>query len=335
MKKKTFIIAEAGVNHNGDVKLAKRMIDAASSAGADAVKFQTFRAEFMVCANAQKAEYQKRGGGASESQHDMLRKLELSKSTHAELIKHCAERGIIFLSSPFDLQSVDLIRGFDLEVVKVPSGELTNLPYLRAVGSLEKRIYLSTGMSTLSEIHDAIAVLMSVGMRKNDIVALHCNSAYPTPYEDVNLRAMISIKESCGVDVGYSDHTMGIEVSVAAVAVGAVAIEKHFTLDRTMEGPDHLASIEPEELKRLVTAIRNVENSLGDGKKQPSPSETENRNVCRKSIVAARDIVKGEKLSVENITTKRPAGGISPMEWDSVIGRVAMRDFGKDEVIVI
>ncbi len=328
-----FIIAEAGVNHNGSLDLAKQLIDAAVDAGADAVKFQTFKAENLVSKNAQKADYQKETTDASESQFDMIKKLELNVANHQELMVYCQEKNIVFLSTPFDYDSIDLLNNLGLQIFKIPSGEITNLPYLRHIGSLNKQIILSTGMSNLQEIESALNVLIDAGTLKDDITVLHANTMYPTPMEDVNLNAMQTIRREFGIAVGYSDHTLGIEVDIAAVAMGASVIEKHFTLDKDMNGPDHKASLEPEELKAMVLAIRNIEKALGNNKKRPTPSENVNIDIVRKSIVASKDIQKGDLLTEENITTKRPGGGISPMQWDKVIGSVASKGYNADELI--
>lgn len=332
---RTFIIAEAGVNHNGSLEIARKLIDAAVEARADAVKFQTFKAERLVSRSALKAEYQKKTTDTDESQFDMIKRLELNEDAHKGLMGYCRDKGIIFLSSPFDLESIDLLNKLGIEIFKIPSGEITNLPYLRNIGRLEKKVILSTGMADLEEIGNAINVLTECGTRKDDITVLHCNTEYPTPFEDVNLVAMLTIRDVFKVKVGYSDHTPGIEAPVAAVALGAEVIEKHFTLDKRMKGPDHKASLEPDELKAMVHAIRNIEKALGDGVKKPSPSELKNKPVVRKSIIAARDIRKGETFTEGNITVKRPGTGISPMEWDKVIGSKAVRDFQKDEIIEI
>ena len=332
--KKTFIIAEAGVNHNGSLELAKNLVDAAIEAGADAVKFQTFKAERIVSKNAEKAAYQIQTTNATESQLDMIRRLELSTTAHKELSQYCGEKEIQFLSSPFDLESIDLLASLGLTIFKIPSGEITNLPYLRKVGFLKKEIILSTGMADLGEIEDALDVLMEAGTELENITVLHCNTEYPTPFEDVNLRAMLTIKAAFpGIQVGYSDHTRGIEVPIAAVAMGAAIIEKHFTLDKNMEGPDHKASLEPDGLKTMVHAIRNIEKALGSGIKKPSNSEFKNIPIARKSIVAARDILKGEVFSEENITAKRPGRGISPMRWDEMIGQKAIKNYQRDDLI--
>ncbi len=328
-----FIIAEAGVNHNGSVDLAKQLIDVASNSGADAVKFQTFKAENLVSKNTQKAEYQKQTTNASESQFDMIKKLELDVDTHKELITYCQEKDIMFLSTPFDHDSIDLLSSLGLHIFKIPSGEITNLPYLRYIGSLDKQVVLSTGMSNLQEVEDALTILINAGTSKENITILHANTMYPTPMEDVNLNAMLTIQQEFGVAVGYSDHTLGIEVDIAAVAMGASIIEKHFTLDKTMNGPDHKASLEPDELKAMVLSIRNIEKALGSYEKKPSPSESINIDIARKSIVSNQIIKKGDMLSDKNITTKRPGTGISPMEWDKVIGTVATKNYQVDDLI--
>jgi len=328
-----FIIAEAGVNHNGSVDLARKLIDVASTSGADAVKFQTFKAETLVAKNTQKADYQKQTTDESESQFDMIKKLELDVDTHKELIDYCQEKNIMFLSTPFDHESIDLLSDLGLQTFKIPSGEITNLPYLRHIGSLEKKVILSTGMSNLEEVGDALNILINAGTPKDNITVLHANTMYPTPMEDVNLNAMLTIQKEFGVDVGYSDHTLGIEVDIATVAMGASCIEKHFTLDKTMDGPDHKASLEPEELKAMVGAIRNIEKAMGNGEKKPSLSESVNIGVVRKSIVASQNINKGEVLTEKNIAVKRPGNGISPMKWDSVIGSIATKNYNTDDLI--
>jgi len=332
---KTMIIAEAGVNHNGDMALAKRLVDVAAEAGADFVKFQTFKAENLVTVSAEKAQYQKSLTGESESQFEMIRKLELDCPAHEALIEYCTLRGIRFLSTAFDHDSIQLLAELDIPLFKIPSGEITNLPYLRHIGSMGKPVIMSTGMATLDEVQAAMVVLLGAGCRKDDLTILHCTTEYPSPMADVNLRAMLTMRDELGVKVGYSDHTVGIEIPIAAVAMGACVIEKHFTLDRTLPGPDHAASLEPEELKAMVAAIRNIEQAMGDGIKKPSLCEEKNLPIVRKSIVAARDIRKGERFSVENLAVKRPGTGISPMEWDSVVGRVADRDYSKDDLIII
>lgn len=328
---RVFIIAEAGVNHNGDINIAKKLVDEAVLAGADAVKFQTFKAENLVCRNASKAEYQLDTTDKDETQFDMLKKLELTEKMHVELIDYCKNRDIMFLSTPFDIDSLHYLVNLGLDIIKIPSGEITNYPLLREVGKTKKKVILSSGMSTLNEIKNAKRVLMEFGCK--DLIILHCNTEYPTPYQDVNLKAMNTIREELGVRVGYSDHTQGITVPIAAVALGAEVIEKHFTLNRNMIGPDHRASLEPDELKEMIRAIRNVEASLGDGVKKPSESEKKNIKIARKSIVAKCNIAKGALLNGENLTTKRPGTGISPMEWDYVIGQKAKRDFDMDEMI--
>lgn len=331
---KVFIIAEAGVNHNGDIKLAKKLIDVACIAGVDAVKFQTFKAINLVSKNAQKAEYQKKNmSDGDDSQFNMLKKLELDIDTHKELIAYCNSNKIMFLSTPFDHDSIELLNDLGLQIFKIPSGEITNLPYLRHIGKLNKKIILSTGMADMGEIEDALDVLVNAGTKKENITVLHANTMYPTPMEDVNLRAMITIGEAFDVAFGYSDHTLGIEVPIAAVAMGATCIEKHFTLDCTMDGPDHKASLEPDELKAMVKAIRNIELALGSSIKKPSKSEMPNIQIARKSIVAKSGIKKGEILSEENLTIKRPAKGINPMRWDEVIGTIAIKDYSEDELI--
>ena len=328
-----FIIAEAGVNHNGSVELAKQLIDVAFEAGADAVKFQTFKAENIASKNAPKAEYQKQTTDVSESQFDMLKKLELDVETHKELITYCKQKDIIFLSTPFDHESIGLLCDLGLQIFKIPSGEITNLPYLKHVGSLSEQVILSTGMSTLEEVGDALNVLTNAGTLKENITVLHANTMYPTPMEDVNLNAMLTMQKEFGLAIGYSDHTLGIEVDIAAVVMGASIIEKHFTLDKTMEGPDHEASLEPEELKEMVTSIRNIEKALGSSEKKPSPSESLNIKVVRKSIIANQNIKKGDLLTDKNIAVKRPGGGISPMQWDEIIGAAASKDYNADELI--
>lgn len=331
---KTLIIAEAGVNHNGDMSLAKELIAAAAEAGADLVKFQTFIAANIISRSAPKAEYQKGATDPQESQQEMVRKLELTRENHLELIAECQKQGIGFFSTAFDQDSIDLLEELGgSNIVKVPSGELTNLPYLRYLTRHGKRVLLSTGMANLGEIEAAINVVEQAGTPREKITVLHCTTEYPTPMEDVNLRAMFNIGKAFGVSVGYSDHTPGIEVPIAAVALGATVIEKHFTLDRNLPGPDHRASLEPEELKAMVQGIRNIEKALGDGVKRPSPSELKNKPIARKSLVAARPIKAGEAFSEDNLMAKRPGTGISPMQWDEVIGRTAPRDFSEDELI--
>ncbi|MFW2612215.1 N-acetylneuraminate synthase [Aliarcobacter butzleri] len=330
---KVFIIAEAGVNHNGSIELAKKLIDVASESGVDAVKFQTFKAENLVSKNAQKAEYQKQTTDKNESQFDMIKKLELDVDTHKELMLYCKTKNIMFLSTPFDHDSIDLLSDLGLEIFKIPSGEITNLPYLRHIGRLNKKVILSTGMADIGEIEDALDVLIAAGTKKENITVLHANTMYPTPMEDVNLKAMVTIGNTFDIAFGYSDHTLGIEVDIAAVAMGACCIEKHFTLDKTMEGPDHKASLEPDELKAMVKAIRNIELALGSCVKKPSKSEIPNMKIGRKSIVAKIDIKKGEILSENNIAIKRPGNGISPMRWDEIIGTIATKDYKEDDLI--
>ena len=335
MNKKVFIIAEAGVNHNGNVEIAKKMIDVAVEAGSDAVKFQTFKAEKIISKFAPKAEYQKKTTDSNESQFDMIKRLELDADAHRELISYCEKKAILFLSTPFDLESIELLDELSLEIFKIPSGEIINLPYLRKIGSLRKKIIMSTGMADLEEIGNALNILTKAGTPKKNITVLHCNTEYPTQFEDVNLLAMLRIRNAFKVHVGYSDHTLGIEVPIAAVVLGATVIEKHFTLDKTMEGPDHKASLGPGELKAMVSTIRNVEKALGDAIKRPSISELKNKTVVRKSIVAARCIKREEVFTEENITVKRPGIGMNPMQWDKIVGEKAKRDFKKDELIEI
>ena len=333
MPNRTLIIAEAGVNHNGDIKIAKQLIDVAADCGADYVKFQTFSADRIVTKSADKAEYQKQSSDSSESQFEMLKRLELSVEMHLELIEHCEHRSIKFLSTGFDIQSVDLLVGLGLNLVKIPSGEITNLPLLRHIGSLDLPVILSSGMSTMKEIGDALLILEQTGLPRAQITVLHCTTEYPTPMDEVNLRAMNSIRNTLGVAVGYSDHTLGIEVSVAAVALGASVIEKHFTIDRSLPGPDHKASSEPVELVAMVKAIRNIEVALGSDVKEPTMSEIKNAHIARKSILASQKIEKGEILSTVNLVVKRPGNGVSPMLWDRLIGQVATRTYLPDEMI--
>ncbi len=328
-----FIIAEAGINHNGLIENAYKLIDIAVEAGVDAVKFQTFKAKNLVTKNADKADYQKQTTNKSETQFEMINKLELDIDAHKKIIKYCKAKDIIFLSSPFDHDSIDLLNELGVEIIKIPSGEITNLPYLRHIGSLSKQLILSTGMSTLEEVSGALTILIDAGMKKENITILHANTMYPTPMEDVNLNAMLTIQREFDIAVGYSDHTLGIEVDIAAVTMGASIIEKHFTLDNSMKGPDHKASLEPEELKAMVVAIRNTEKALGDGFKIPSKSEKPNMINARKSIVANQTIKKGDILTEENIVVKRPGSGISPMNWDEVIGSIAEKDYLIDEII--
>lgn len=328
---RVYIIAEAGVNHNGQFKIAKRMIDEAAKAGADAVKFQTFKAEYLVSRQAPKAQYQIDTTGAKETQLVMLKKLELTRDEFMELAEYAKEVNIDFLSTPFDLESIGFLQSFTMPYWKIPSGEITNRPYLAKIAETNKPVILSTGMSTMEEIEEALTLFNEYD--RSMITLLHCNTQYPTPFEDVNLKAMKAIRNRFGVRVGYSDHTLGIEIPIAAVAMGAAVIEKHFTLDREMEGPDHKASLQPEELKTMVKVIRNVETALGSEEKKPSPSEVKNRIIARKSIVAKRDIRKGEIFTEDNITTKRPGDGISPMRWHEVLGKAAKKVFLEDEKI--
>ena len=330
---KTLIIAEAGVNHNGSLELAFELIDAASEAGADIVKFQTFKAENLVTKSAAKADYQLGTTDVQETQFEMIKKLELSYDMHLKLISKCKEKGIRFSSTGFDASSVDLLIELGVDFLKIPSGEITNLPYLRHVGSKGLPIILSTGMCTMQEVRNALEVLEEDGSKKSDITVLHCNTEYPTPMEDVNLLAMLSIEKELGVKVGYSDHTLGIEVPIAAAAMGATVIEKHFTLDRGMEGPDHAASLEPGELKKMVDSIRNIEKALGDREKKPSVSEKKNIAIARKSIVANKPIMIGEVFDEHNLTVKRPGTGISPMYWDNILGTKSKKMYNPDELI--
>lgn len=330
---KTLIIAEAGVNHNGRIEHALRMIDIASDAGVDAVKFQTYKAENVMTGWAPKAAYQKETTNNAESQLEMVRKYELNQEAHQKLIAYCKTKGCMFMSTPHDMNSIDLLSDLGLNIFKIPSGEITDLPYLRKIGKLGKKVILSTGMADMTEIRSALEVLVNSGTRKEDITVLHCTTNYPTNFSNVNLLAMRSIGDELGVKVGFSDHTVGIEASVAAVALGAIVIEKHFTLDKNMEGPDHKASVDPSELRSMVRAIRNIEVALGSCRKVLLASEIDNLRIVRKSIVAAKDIKKGELFSEDNITVKRPATGISPMEWDNIIGMSSGRDFAQDELI--
>ena len=331
---KTIIIAEAGVNHNGDIDLAKKLVVEAAAAGADLVKFQTFLANKIVSSTAPKAEYQKRTTDSGESQFEMIQKLELSRESHEVLIEECRRQGIGFFSTAFDSESFDMLLDLGcVNLIKIPSGEITNLPLLRYMTRFGKPVLLSTGMANLGEVESAIQVIEASGTPRQLITILHCTTEYPTPMKDVNLRAMVSMKQAFGVQVGYSDHTPGIEVAIAAAALGATVIEKHFTLDRNLPGPDHKASLEPHELKAMVNAIRNIEVALGDGIKQPSCSELINKPIARKSIVARREINVGELFSEDNLAAKRPGTGISPMCWDGIIGKIARRNFAVDELI--
>ena len=328
----TLIIAEAGVNHNGDINLAKKLIDVASEAGVDYVKFQTFKAENLVQRNAKKASYQIDNTDNAGSQFTMLKKLELSNENHNILIEYCKLKNVKILSTAFDFESIEFLKD-KLDFYKIPSGEITNLPYLEKVAKLGLSVVMSTGMANMQEVKEAFSVLLKNGLKKEDITILHCNTEYPTPMEDVNLTAMLSIEKELGVKIGYSDHTLGIEVPIAAVAMGATVIEKHFTLDRNMEGPDHKASLEPGELIAMVTAIRNIELALGDGIKKPSKSEQKNILIARKSIVAIDDIKKGDIFTEENISVKRPGNGISAMKWHDVLGSSAEKNYNEDELI--
>ncbi len=332
-QKRVFIIAEAGDNHNGSYENALKLVDKAVEAGADCVKFQTFITENVISKFAEKAEYQKENTNAEETQFEMVKKLELSFDEFRKIKEYCDEKKILFLSTPFDLDSIDFLQSIDTPFWKIPSGEITNLPYLIKIAKTGKDIIMSTGMCQMEEIKEALEILKENGAGK--VTLLHCNTEYPTPFCDVNLNAMKTIKEECHVQVGYSDHTIGIEVPIAAVAMGACVIEKHFTLDKNMEGPDHKASLEPEELKEMVTGIRNIEKAMGNGKKCPSESEQKNIIIARKSIVANCNIKKGEILTEDKLYIKRPGNGISPMKWYEVIGKEAVKDFKKDELIVL
>jgi len=335
--KKTIIIAEAGVNHNGSLTNAFLLVDAAKEAGVDYVKFQTFKADKLVSSTAKKANYQiVNTNNVEETQLDMLKKLELSHQDHEELLKYCKSKNINFFSTAFDLDSLKYLAEIGLKIVKIPSGELTNLPYLRLAATLFQEIIISTGMATMCEIKDAVSVFLSSGIKKENITILHCNTEYPTPMVDVNLKAMHSISKEFNVNIGYSDHTLGIEVPIAAVALGATIIEKHFTLDSTMSGPDHKASLEPKELKKMVEGIRNIELAIsGTGIKEPSISEQKNISIARKSIVAKNNIKKGDIFSEDNLTVKRPGTGISPMKWDQIIGTISPNDFEEDQIIIL
>lgn len=332
MKNKVFVIAEAGVNHNGSLAVARRLVDAAKAAGADAVKFQTFSPELLATAHAPKAAYQRRTTGRAGSQRAMLQKLALSQDAFRALAAHCRRRKILFLSSAFDLPSVDFLARLRLPIFKIPSGEITNLPYLRKVGRLGKKVFLSTGMATLAEARAAVEVLVRAGTPRRRITVLQCTTEYPAPVEDANLRVLPVLAKACGTAVGYSDHTLGTVASAAAVALGARVIEKHLTLDRSMKGPDHAASLSPAEFTELVDGIRRVELALGSAVKKPTAAELKNR-VARKSLVAARAIRKGERFTLENLAAKRPGFGLSPMRWDAVIGRRAKKDFAPDELV--
>ena len=328
MTNKTFIIAEAGVNHNGSLDLAKQLVDVAKNCGCDAVKFQTFIAKNVVSKFAKKAEYQITNTKNDESQLEMIKKLELSFADFIDLKKYCDHKEILFLSTPFDDESIDFLASLQMPIFKIPSGEITNLPYLRKINSLKTKVILSTGMANLEEITNAMQVL-----KDSDVAILHANTQYPTPVEDVNLIALHTLREKFNVDIGYSDHTNGIEISIGAVAMGAKIIEKHFTLDKNMSGPDHIASLDPNELEAMVLAIRNIEKAFGDGIKKPSKSEIGNTAIARKSIVAKTKIMKGDIFSEKNITTKRPGSGISPMKWDEIISSTAIKNYEEDELI--
>jgi N,N'-diacetyllegionaminate synthase len=334
--KKVIIIAEAGVNHNGSLENAKKLVEVAAKAGADFVKFQTFKTELNLTKNAKKAGYQEKSTGREESQYDMVKKLELSYEDFSVVKNYCNSMGIGFLSTGFDVPSLEFLESLHPEFYKIPSGEITNLPYLRKVAAFGRDVILSTGMADMEEVKNAFEVLRGEGLGKDQITIVHCNTEYPTPMEDVNLKAMLHIREELDVRVGYSDHTLGIEVPTAAVALGASVIEKHFTLDRTMPGPDHGASLEPVELKDMVSAIRNIEKAIsGSGIKEPSPSESKNKLIARKSIVAVMDIHEGEEFTIHNLGVKRPGSGINPMEWDKIIGKKAHKNFDVDDLIEI
>ena len=337
MTNHTIIIAEAGVNHNGSLELAKQLVLKAKDAGVDYIKFQTFKASKLVTKSARQAEYQQQNtGGQEESQYQMLKKLELSPKDHQVLIDYCRELGIMFFSTAFDSESIDYLHSLNLGLWKIPSGEVTNYPFLKRVAAFNEKTILSTGMCEMQDVRNAVEALYENGLSKENLILLHCNTEYPTPYEDVNLKAMEALRKEFEVEVGYSDHTQGIEVPIAAVALGASVIEKHFTLDRTLPGPDHKASLEPDELKAMVRAIRNIEKAIGgDGIKHVSGSERKNIAVARKSIVAACDIKMGEVFTEQNLTVKRPGSGISPMRWEEVLGQSAKKDFYEDDLIEI
>ena len=334
MNNHTLIIAEAGVNHNGSLEIAKQLIEAAFDAGVDIIKFQTFKADRLVSKDAKKAEYQKKNiVDGDDSQYQMLKKLELSDADHQELVAYCQQKGIKFWSTAFDLESIDFLHDLGLHLWKIPSGEITNYPFIKKIASFHEPVIMSTGMCDEEDIKNAMELLMKSGLSKDQITILHCNTQYPTPMQDVNLKAMLTIKRDFGTKVGYSDHTQGIDVPIAAVALGAEVIEKHFTLDRNMQGPDHKASLEPQELKVMVKSIRNIEQALGTGVKQVSDSEKSNIAVARKSIVAKIYIKKGETLTEENLTVKRPGTGISPMRWEEVVGTKATKNYQPDDLI--
>ena len=330
---RAFIIAEAGVNHNGSIEIAKKLVDAAVASGADAVKFQTFKAQSLATRYAKKANYQKKLTGQKESQFEMLKRLELSKEMHLRLISYCNIKKIKFLSSPFDLESIELLKNLGLNIFKIPSGEITNINYLKFLGKIKKKIILSTGMSNIQEIKKALKVLTDSGTRKKNIIVLHSNTQYPTPIKDVNLRAMLTIGKKFKVSYGYSDHTLGIEVSIAAATLGASCIEKHITLNRRMNGPDHKASLEPDEFKNMVKSIRNIEIALGSSQKKPTNSELQNIKLVRKSLCASRDIKKGEVFTNYNLTSKRPGDGISPLMINKFLGKKSWKNFKKDQQI--
>ena len=333
----TLIIAEAGVNHNGSINIARELVDKAVEAGVDIIKFQTFKSEKLVSKSARQAEYQKKNIGtkSDDSQLSMLKKLELSEQDHIELMAYCKQKGIKFFSTAFDMDSIEYLHSLNLGLWKIPSGEVTNYPFLKRIASYNEKTILSTGMCDLQDVRAAVDALYNNGLSKENLTLLHCNTEYPTPFDDVNLKAMNELREEFGVEVGYSDHSKGIEVPIAAVALGASVIEKHFTLDRNMEGPDHKASLEPNELKAMVKAIRHVEQAIGDGHKKVSESERKNIAIARKSIVAACPIKKGERLTEQNLTVKRPGTGLSPMRWEEVIGTFATKDYEEDELIAL
>lgn len=335
IKDRVFIIAEAGINHNGSVKTARKLIDAATKIGADAIKFQTFLTGRSISRYAEKAEYQKKSAKNKETQFEMLKGLELSPVAHKELIRYCRKKGITFLSSPFDLCSINLLNNLGLKLFKIPSGEITNLPYLMRIGSLNKKIIMSTGMADFKEVKSALSILISSGTKKENIAILHCTTEYPAPLGSVNLKAMLTIRDRLKVTVGYSDHTLGIEIPIAAVALGARIIEKHFTLNKGMQGPDHKASLQPHEFSLMISGIRNIEKALGNGIKRPADSEKKNICAARKSIVVAKPVRKGEVFTEENITVKRPGLGISPMRWNKIVGMSAKKDFLEDELVEI
>jgi len=333
-KRKVIIIAEAGVNHNGSLRIAKKLVDKALEAKADYIKFQTFKAESISIKNALKANYQKKNSSKSETQFQMLKKLELNENKFSKIISYCKKKKIGFLSSPFDIESLNFLKKFNMNYIKIPSGEITNLPLLEEIGKNKKKLILSTGMANIKEIKNALSVLNKCGTKNNKITLLHCNSEYPTPFKDANLKAIKTLRNIFNINIGYSDHTLGIEASIAAVALGAHVIEKHFTLNRNYKGPDHSSSLEPEELSKMIKAIRNVELSLGNGRKIPSSSEKKNIKIARKSIVAKYEILKGELFSTKNLAIKRPFKGISPMHWYKIIGRRAKKNYKPDDFIL-